>query len=82
MVEARARSGALITADHALDLGRDVLAVPAAPGFSSSAGSNGLLKAGAGLIEDAGDLCGWLGLDPPPQPEARPSRFRATTCCC
>jgi DNA processing protein len=65
VVEARARSGALITADHALDIGRDVLAVPGAPGFTSSAGTNGLLKSGAGLIEDAADLCSWLGLDPP-----------------
>ena len=61
VVEARAGSGALITADHALDLGRDVLAV------------NGLLKAGAGLIETADDLCGWLGLPPPPSAQPPPS---------
>jgi DNA processing protein len=66
VVEARAGSGALITADHALDLGRDVLAVPGAAGLKSAAGANGLLKAGAGLIESAEDLCGWLGLAPPP----------------
>lgn len=62
VVEARRRSGALITADHALDLGRDVLAVPGWPGFAGSAGVNALLKAGAGLIEDEVDLLGWLGL--------------------
>ena len=66
VVEARARSGALITADHALDLGRDVLAVPGWPGFSGAAGTNGLLKAGAGLVEGPSDLIAWLGIDPPP----------------
>ena len=33
IVEARVRSGALITADHALDLGRDVVAVPGCRGL-------------------------------------------------
>jgi DNA processing protein len=65
VVEARAGSGALITADHALDLGRDVLAVPGAAGLTSAAGGNGLLKAGAGMIESAEELCSWLGLAPP-----------------
>jgi len=65
VVEARARSGALITADMALDLGRDVLAVPGSPAFAGAAGTNGLLKAGAGLIENAADLAAWLGVDAP-----------------
>ena len=65
MVEARARSGALITADHALDLGRDVVAVPGAAGSSSAAGTNGLIKSGAGLVEDEADLAVWLGVDQP-----------------
>jgi DNA processing protein len=65
VVEARASSGALITADHALDLGRDVLAVPGSPGISGAAGGNGLLKSGAGLIEGPEDLCAWLCLDAP-----------------
>ncbi len=70
VVEARARSGALITADHALDLGRDVVAVPGAAGASSAAGTNGLIKAGAGLVEDEADLAAWLGVDPPEAPPA------------
>ena len=67
VVEARARSGALITADHALDLGRDVLAVPGWAGSPAAAGTNGLLKAGAGMIENEDDLAAWLGLEPPSQ---------------
>jgi DNA processing protein len=70
VVEARARSGALITADQALDLGRDVLAVPGWPAAAGSAGTNSLLKAGAGLIENAEDLAGWLGVEPPSTPTA------------
>jgi DNA processing protein len=70
VVEARERSGALITADHALDLGRDVLAVPGSPAAAGAAGTNGLLKAGAGLIEDGDDLLAWLGLDARPAADA------------
>lgn len=81
VVEAEARSGALITADHALDLGRDVLAVPGSPSARGAAGTNGLLKAGAGLIEDAADLAAWLGIDPPSAPppavEGLPGRLLA-----
>jgi DNA processing protein len=74
VVEARARSGALITADHALDIGRDVVAVPGAAGSAAAAGTNGLIKAGAGLVEDEADLAAWLGVDPPagPDPPADP----------
>jgi DNA processing protein len=50
-----------------------VLAVPGTAGLASTAGANGLLKAGAGLIESADDLCGWLGLPPPPSAQEPPS---------
>ncbi|HEY8860349.1 MAG TPA: DNA-processing protein DprA [Gaiellales bacterium] len=78
IVEARVRSGALITADHALDLGRDVVAVPGAAGSSASAGTNGLIKSGAGLVEDEADLSVWLGIDAPaaPPPPADPAARR------
>jgi DNA processing protein len=74
VVEARARSGALITADHALDIGRDVVAVPGTAGAAAVAGTNGLIKAGAGLVEDEADLAAWLGVDPPrgPDPPSHP----------
>ena len=72
VVEARARSGALITADHALDLGRDVLAVPGWPAFSGAGRHQRLLKAGAGLIEGADDLTAWLG----PRAAAAPTGAR------
>ena len=56
VVEAGRRSGALITADFALELGRPVLAVPGWPGALASEGCNGLLRAGAGLLESAEDV--------------------------
>jgi len=65
VVEAAERSGALITADMALDLGRDVLAVPGWPGVSVARGTNALIKAGAGVVEDVTDLLAWLGIDAP-----------------
>ncbi len=56
VVEAGARSGALHTVDHALEQGRTVLAVPAAPWSRSGAGCVRLLKEGAGVVADEADL--------------------------
>jgi DNA processing protein len=47
VVEAGVRSGALITVEHALDLGRDVWAVPGPIDTPTCAGSNQLLAEGA-----------------------------------
>lgn len=70
VVEAGERSGALITADHALDLGRDVGAVPGPIDSPQHVGSNGLLKNGAHTILGAGDVLSILGLaDPATRPD-------------
>ncbi|MFL6011979.1 MAG: DNA-processing protein DprA [Gaiellaceae bacterium] len=65
VVEARERSGALITADFALEEGRDVLAVPGEIGSSLSAGTNALLKLGAAPLTGVGDVLALYGLSPP-----------------
>jgi DNA processing protein len=52
VVEAPEHSGALITARHALDAGRDVWAVPGPPGVRECRGTNGLLADGAGVLWD------------------------------
>ena len=52
VVEAPEHSGALITARHALDAGRDVWAVPGPPGVRECRGSNALLSDGAGVLWD------------------------------
>lgn len=54
VVEAPERSGALITAQHALDQGRDVFAVPGNIDTPTCVGSNGLLRQGAIPVS-----CGW-----------------------
>jgi DNA processing protein len=56
IVEAGDKSGALITAQHAIEQGRDVYAVPGAPDAKMSVGSNGLIKQGAKLITCAKDI--------------------------
>jgi DNA processing protein len=74
VVEAGERSGALITADHALDLGRDVAAVPGPIDSPQHVGSNGLLKNGAHTILGAGDALSLLGLaDPAKRPDVAES---------
>jgi DNA processing protein len=64
VVEARERSGALITADFALEEGRDVLAVPGEITSSLSAGTNALLRLGAGPVTSAGDVLELFDLVP------------------
>ena len=56
VVEAAARSGSLITAGFAADLGREVFAVPGKITSPTSAGTNGLLKDGATLVERWSDV--------------------------
>ncbi len=56
VVEAAQRSGSLITADLAADLGRDLGAVPGPVNSRGSAGTNDLLAGGACLVRDAQDV--------------------------
>jgi DNA processing protein len=65
VVEARERSGALITADLALEEGRDVLTVPGEITSALSRGTNALLRLGAVAVTSAGDVLEAIGLDPP-----------------
>ncbi|PWU06344.1 MAG: DNA-protecting protein DprA [Verrucomicrobia bacterium] len=56
VVEAGAKSGALLTAYAAVDQGRSVYAIPGRMDRSTSAGSNALLKQGAKLVTCAQDI--------------------------
>ena len=78
VVEAAARSGSLITAETALDQGREVMAVPGHPFDARAAGCNQLIRDGARLVRHAGDVLEALGLErrvraadlsPPPPPQ-------------
>jgi DNA processing protein len=62
VVEARERSGALITADLALEEGRDVFAVPGEITSALSVGTNALLKLGAAPCTSAQDVLELFGL--------------------
>ena len=56
VVEAAEASGSLITAGHAADLGREVMAVPGPAGSPSSRGAHRLIRDGAALVEDWEDV--------------------------
>jgi DNA processing protein len=56
VVQAALRSGSLITARHALDLGRDVWAVPGRIFDEGSLGANALIREGAQLVQHPADL--------------------------
>src|SRR4029077_2591834 len=56
VVEAPPRSGSLIPADLAADLGRDLGAIPGPVTSRASAGPNNLLAGGACVIRDAQDV--------------------------
>jgi DNA processing protein len=56
IVEAAHRSGSLITARMAAEQGREVFAVPGSPLDPRAAGTNDLIKQGATLVTEAGDV--------------------------
>ncbi len=61
VVEAAKRSGSRITADFAKEQGRMVFAVPGNPLDPRAGGTNQLIKEGARLVTEAGDLVAGLG---------------------
>jgi DNA processing protein len=63
VVEARERSGALITADLALEEGREVFAVPGEITSSLSGGTNALLKLGAAPLTSSADVLASFGIE-------------------
>lgn len=56
VVEAGKKSGALITANHALEQGRDVFVIPGSPTAEQYVGSNALLRDGAKPLLDVSDI--------------------------
>lgn len=56
VIEAAERSGALITANLALDFNREVFAVPGSIFSPASAGTNMLIKNGAKIVRNVGDI--------------------------
>jgi DNA processing protein len=73
VIEAGHKSGALITAGHALDLGRAVAAVPGPIDAPHSAGTNELIRDGAAVVTGVDDALMLLGLSGSASPASSPS---------
>ncbi|MCA9331190.1 DNA-processing protein DprA [Candidatus Saccharibacteria bacterium] len=63
ITEASERSGSLHTANFALEQGKPVAAVPGPITTNTSRGTNSLIKSGAQVVTDVGDILDTLGLD-------------------
>jgi DNA processing protein len=63
VVEARAKSGSLITAEFALDEGREVFAVPGSIFSQLSTGPHALMRSGAAAVTSVEDVLESLGLE-------------------
>ena len=77
VVEAAPNSGALISAKYAVEQGRGLFAVPGRVDSPASRGTNSLIREGATLVQDLGDILDDLGpvgqgLQPPEEELDRP----------
>jgi DNA processing protein len=64
VIEAKERSGALITARLAMEYNRDVLALPGQIFSESSRGTHRLIRDGVALVRSGDDICEVLGINP------------------
>ena len=79
IVEGEFKSGAMITATHALECGRTVFAVPGRAGDPLAQGPHRLLREGGVLTESAEDILnefGWNGPGAAPMPDLPPEQQR------
>ncbi|MXU66847.1 DNA-processing protein DprA [Oceanomicrobium pacificus] len=81
VVEGATRSGSLITARAALDLGRDVMAVPGHPMDARAGGCNMLIRDGATLVRGAEDILAQFSCESlqPTSPDPVPVAKRTPT---
>jgi DNA processing protein len=79
VVEAAKKSGSLITAQLAIDEGREVYAVPGQVDSYKSEGTHWLLQQGATLVQSANDILDDLGLDLTAQASGRESTGNMVT---
>jgi DNA processing protein len=76
VAEAAKNSGALITADFALEQGREVFALPGKVDSLNSFGTNELIKQGAKLVSCVDDILTELNLDVDAQPQIKENKNR------
>ncbi|MDO7644696.1 MAG: DNA-processing protein DprA [Reinekea forsetii] len=72
VVEATLNSGSLVTAQHGLDQGKDIFAMPGDIGNPNTAGCHRLIQDGAYLLADAKDILRHLKFQQHPSPQAEP----------
>lgn len=62
IMEAKMRSGSLITADQALEQGKEIYALPGRVDSELSKGCNGLIKQGAGILGVSAEFLSEMGI--------------------
>lgn len=79
VAQARRKSGALLTAEHALEQGKDIFAIPGEIGQESFVGTHGLLKQGARIVTCADDILSVFQMPRPARSQQEPTRIALPT---